>query len=802
MDRTFKWYMVNVVLSLALVMTFVTIGAHAVTPAPIGSPAIPPIVVQQNTTYQDDSGGIASDTCPNAILHVAVIDIGGSGISNVVVDVSQVNTTGQLSMVQDGSVIINGSTALVYSANVYVDKVIRPGGAKLLPVTATDNAGNSGSTSLLIIAFTHMGVSVIGYDSSKATPAHPANVSFFYDRSPVKMVVTSIDGTKFTNVTASFASVDGSTSVEYDNSGVLQPDGNYSYDITHTLGTIPGLENVNQAWINVTLTVTTPYGDKIINIPQIGALTILGNFNPKEDPSSDLGGDTTDWHTIPDYSAAYLIFEPVNSSTGKIAKLQFNEPIDLTDYTTAMQMKHLGEMLRISGKSMDLNVSADALIAFNKAATLTIYNLTAFTIDPNILQNDNLVPPSSSVVTNKTWDNSTKTLTFSVAHWTKYSWDGEPPSLSSLAVDYPTNQTSVKSGQSVKLHAIVTDAYSGVQNVTVDATRIGSGLIIFSKGTDDVWSNTTVVNAANGNYSLIVTAYDKAANKNTGSITVSVNNNITSPKTTAGVFRASTGYWYLDYNNDGKVDKAVRFGKGGDTPVVGDWNNTGTSGVGVFRKSTGYWYLDSTNDEKADITVKFGKGGDTPVVGDWNGAGKSEIGVFRESTGYWYLDYNFDGIADKTVKFGKGGDTLVVGDWNNTGITGIGVFRKSTGYWYLDFNNEGTADKTVKLGKAGDIPVVGDWNGAGKSEIGVFRESTGYWYLDYNFDGIVDKTVKLGKGGDTQVVGDWNGAGTTGIGVFRKSTNYWYLDSNLDGTIDYQFRFGTNNDIPEVGHWA
>jgi len=33
MDRTFKWYMVNVVLSLALVMTFVTIGAHAVTPA-------------------------------------------------------------------------------------------------------------------------------------------------------------------------------------------------------------------------------------------------------------------------------------------------------------------------------------------------------------------------------------------------------------------------------------------------------------------------------------------------------------------------------------------------------------------------------------------------------------------------------------------------------------------------------------------------------------------------------------------------------------------------------------------------
>ncbi|MFA6363812.1 PKD domain-containing protein [Methanoregula sp.] len=325
----------------------------------------------------------------------------------------------------------------------------------------------------------------------------------------------------------------------------------------------------------------------------------------------------------------------------------------------------------------------------------------------------------------------------------------------------------------------------------------------FGDGNTSAVQNPAHTYTTAGTYTVNLTASNSAGNNtvtHAGYITVRSGSGTSSSE--IGVFRPSTGYWYLDYTNDGTVDKAVRFGKGGDTPVVGDWNNTGTSGIGVFRKSTGYWYLDSTNDEKADITVKFGKGGDTPVVGDWNGAGKSEIGVFRESTGYWYLDYNFDGIADKTVKFGKGGDTLVVGDWNNTGTTGIGVFRKSTGYWYLDFNNDGTADKTVKLGKAGDTPVVGDWNGAGKSEIGVFRESTGYWYLDYNFDGIVDKTVKLGKGGDTQVVGDWNGAGTTGIGVFRKSTNYWYLDNNLDGTIDYQFRFGTNNDIPEVGHWA
>ena len=37
---------------------------------------------------------------------MAVIDIGGTGISRVVVDVSQVNMTGSLTMYRDGSVVI------------------------------------------------------------------------------------------------------------------------------------------------------------------------------------------------------------------------------------------------------------------------------------------------------------------------------------------------------------------------------------------------------------------------------------------------------------------------------------------------------------------------------------------------------------------------------------------------------------------------------------------------------------------------------------------------------------------------
>jgi len=136
--------------------------------------------------------------------------------------------------------------------------------------------------------------------------------------------------------------------------------------------------------------------------------------------------------------------------------------------------------------------------------------------------------------------------------------------------------------------------------------------------------------------------------------------------TEIGTFRPSTGYWYLGAKSDGTVEKPVKFGKNGDIPVVGDWNNAGRSEIGVFRPSTSTWYLDYNNDGTADISVKFGKSGDIPVVGNWSSAGHTGIGVFRPSTGYWYLNYNFDGTADKTVKFGSNGDTPVVpamGDW-------------------------------------------------------------------------------------------------------------------------------------------
>jgi hypothetical protein len=148
--------------------------------------------------------------------------------------------------------------------------------------------------------------------------------------------------------------------------------------------------------------------------------------------------------------------------------------------------------------------------------------------------------------------------------------------------------------------------------------------------------------------------------------------------TDIGVFRPSTGEWLLDLNAnhrwDGKkVDGRYAFGASDDLPVTGDWNNDGITDIGVFRPSTGEWLLDLNanhrwDGKKADGRYQFGRSGDLPVTGDWNNDGVTEIGVFRPSTDQWLLDLNANdrwdgGQLDGLYRFGTNGDLPITGNW-------------------------------------------------------------------------------------------------------------------------------------------
>jgi len=253
-----------------------------------------------------------------------------------------------------------------------------------------------------------------------------------------------------------------------------------------------------------------------------------------------------------------------------------------------------------------------------------------------------------------------------------------------------------------------------------------------------------------------------------------------------GVFRPSTGKWYLDLNGNGvfddcQVDGCLEpFGQQGDRPVVGDWAGTGTVQIGVFDSSTGLWELDRNGNDLWDgCTVDlclspFGKTNDLPVVGHWKTtSGADKIGFYHPSKRLWKLDLNGNGIFDGCLvdgclgPFGLSGDLPVVGDWTGTGIPRIGVFSPSTGLWKLDLNNNGKLDTCTvdgclgPFGLSGDLPVVGDWTGTGTAKVGVFDPSTGLWDLDLNGNGIFDGCQvdgclgPFGQSGDLPVVGQW-----------------------------------------------
>ena len=173
-------------------------------------------------------------------------------------------------------------------------------------------------------------------------------------------------------------------------------------------------------------------------------------------------------------------------------------------------------------------------------------------------------------------------------------------------------------------------------------------------------------------------------------------------------------------------------GFSGDLPVVGDWTGDGVAKVGIYRSSTGIWYLDANNNGVFDdpgstcfqvscvpagADYKFNAVGgepyDLPVAGNWNNMPgvsgfKDCVGVARSIGldpsgkpvyGNWLLDSNCNGVFEGNGSgpdafFGFGGlagDVPVIGNWAG-GMTRVGVVRKyapggvplgthSVGFW-------------------------------------------------------------------------------------------------------------------------
>jgi hypothetical protein len=365
--------------------------------------------------------------------------------------------------------------------------------------------------------------------------------------------------------------------------------------------------------------------------------------------------------------------------------------------------------------------------------------------------------------------------------------------------------TAVFNQQTVTTYALtVTKTGTGSGTVTSTDGGINCGNSC-SKGYN---SGTAVqLNATAGDGSTFTgwsapscNTFTMSANKNCTAIFDSSNQQVA---IRIGIFRPSTGQWFLDRNGNGILDDCTidicvpRYGQEGMLPVVGDWVVKGKSNIGTFDPTTGAWHLDhgsftwdTCETDSATCISSFGQTGDLPVVKESKNSDQVTIGIYRPQSSTntgggrgtkqrftnkpsrWEFDANGDAnlgscTTDSCFDFGVSGDLPVVGDWNGAGADKIGVFRPSLGQWFLDLNGndkwDGSPSDTIlgPFGSLGDRPVVGDWDGTGKAKIGVFRPNSGQWFLDINGNGKLDDCTvdaclgPFGHEGDLPVVGKW-----------------------------------------------
>jgi hypothetical protein len=286
-----------------------------------------------------------------------------------------------------------------------------------------------------------------------------------------------------------------------------------------------------------------------------------------------------------------------------------------------------------------------------------------------------------------------------------------------------TTQQTVDTGPNGQAQVTLQSASTGVSHV---AASISSGT------TNCGSTGDTSSGAAAGNCSATAdVTWTTATASPTPTPTSTGTSTPPPPGTTTTLPAFRSGSTVILGNLAGQGVKSYSLGNSTDQTVWGDWNGDGTPSLGVFRASTGTWYL--TNDNQHVVyTVHFGQSGDIALVGDWNGSGTTHIGVYRPSTQTFFLSNDLNGTISSKAKYGNPGDKPIVGDWDGGHITRIGVYRPNTETFYR-LNHAG-----IRLGNYGDRPVAGDWNGDGYTSIGVIRGTT--WYLTDN-NASVDHTV-------------------------------------------------------------
>jgi hypothetical protein len=263
-----------------------------------------------------------------------------------------------------------------------------------------------------------------------------------------------------------------------------------------------------------------------------------------------------------------------------------------------------------------------------------------------------------------------------------------------------------------------------------------------------------------------------------------------------GVWRPDSGTWYVLPSGFPGWFARIQFGKQGDIPVSGNFDEDGKSDIAVWRPESSTWFVRESGDPGDYKVTPWGMSSDKPVAADYDGDGKVDIAVWRPEDGGWYVLPSGDPGNYEITQWGISSDTPVPADYDGDGIADIAVWRPESGTWFiLESSNPGNY-AIAQWGISSDTPVPADYDGDCIDDIAVWRPDSATWFILESGDPGNYTVTPWGMTSDKPVAADYDGDDIPDIAVWRPESGTWFiLPSGSPG--DYTaVIWGAPTDIP------